>query len=256
MKRISQSTWRTVVVSFIFLMIPSAFAGSIIRVLPGPIDGYRVQTPWEDYVVVQHGNAFWVGTQKEYDHAHAAAVFRDLGAKEIKVEGSKPNEFNFVSADTPSLAVGDNIINVIDIGILFGMGPDRKLHRPVKPSATEYVSTLWLQSKSTYTFAQVLDLETQKSYAAYNCSINEAFHACEFLMTRGVLNHKAAIIFLSKGAKPGLLATESIAKLAYERLLSQNKEAAQYKIDPSGEATSDLKHLHELDPNIPDSFSK
>lgn len=233
----------------------SAFAGVTINFEPGPHGGERVITPWGDYIVLQEGNSVWVGTETEYDHARVVAIAAKHGDREIVTEQGR----TFVSTGLPSVEVGNTDLASIATDILFDTRPSKKPYRPRKSTDSEYVSMAWVQSKNSDTRLNILDLESRRSYSPYQCGADResGFHWCETIVPRSAITHKAAVIFVQKGVKPGYLPATSIAQLHYASIVDHVKSLRDSGIpiasdDPDDDTLLSLKHLHQLDASIPE----
>lgn len=251
----------------IFLLLFSviafpAFAGTTIHFSQGAYGETKISTPWGDYVSIQQGSTIWVGTAEEFEHNRVKGIMAADGAREFKVEGGKPI---FVDRGA-SAFVGNTEVTGIGVYILFGMPPDKKLHRPRKPKGTEYVSISWLQSTKTNIKEVILDRETQKTYLPYSCEAltdgtcygdgpehacknNFPEHVCETIMPRGALNHKVSIAFIGNKQKPGIVPVDSIALSQYASYMDGRKNMGA--IGPSNEELEDQRSLHSVDDKIP-----
>jgi hypothetical protein len=231
------------------LAVPSFGATSFSwNVEPGPYGGYRVSTSTGDYMVVVSGNSVWVGTEDEFDHERVKQLSARDGFTEFKVAGSDPHATDFVSSGLPSVRVGNYRLAGISTDILFGEKPNKRLHRPTKPTDAEYVQMVWVQSLSTATSAIVYDKTMHVSYSAVDCGTGDAFHYCEFVIPTAALTHNATVFFASAGAAPGALPIESIVKATYQSINDRNKPIGA---TPSAEDLAELRRLHEYDSSLP-----
>ncbi|WP_243374636.1 hypothetical protein [Geotalea sp. SG265] len=227
-----------------------------IRILPGPLDGCKIQTPWGDYIAVQHGDTVWVGTQEEYDHARLEPIFEKQGFREVKLEGIAPNEHVLISRDRPTVTIGSKDIYDINLNVLFGVGPDKRLHRPKKPKNAEYVVLSWVAGKKTKVRPLIYDRETKKTYTPFDCTGNDVSTYCEFMIPKASLTHKAGIFFTSGKAKPGFLPIQSIAMTDYRGLEITYKQLKKDGISMDPDSAKELGQLHLLDAKIPGSFEQ
>ena len=234
----------------LFLSAPAS--AEVIRIVPGPIDGCKIITPWGDYIAVQHGSSIWVGTEAEYERARMSSILGNMGMKEVKLEGvSGPNVHAIVSTKQPSMSVGDVQLYQIDSQILFGIGPSKKLHRPPKTADAEYISVTWLQSKKASITPRLYDLEGEKTYKPYITEVIKGMHNSEFLIPKPALTHKMGLIFAHNKSKPGYLQLASLSQNHYKSIMISVEESQRLKSPVYKTQVADLAALHELDPSIP-----
>ena len=236
-----------VIIIFCFFISLSSYASDIIHIVPGPLDGCRILTPWGDFVAVQSGSTIWIGTENEYEHARVKSIFNAMGDKEVKLECDDANTHSFVSRSYPSVSVGTLQLHSISIAIIFGVGPDKKLHRPYKPPNTEYVSIVWVQSDKNRAFAHIYDVVDKKIYKESDNTVNNRTHFSEFIVPKKALTHKMGIVFTAHKQPPGYLSIDSIADAHYRGLIVKYKKETEMEKDDM----QDLEKLHQLNPNIP-----
>lgn len=248
MKRVAASL---LILVFLLLAAIPSFASVTIHIVPGPLDGCRILTPWGDFVAIQNGSRIWIGTDKEYEHLLVKSISEADGFKEVKLEGDKANTYSFVSRDYPSVDVGSLQLHSISINILFGVKSDKKLHRPYKPTNAEYVSVAWVQSEGASTLAQIYDVVDKKTYRACNNTVDHGVHFTEFVVPRKALMHKTGLVFTARKQKPGYLSMGSIVNSHYNSIIVKNKDLSKSRISISDDDLQDLKQLNLLDSSIP-----
>lgn len=242
---------KILIVLFVLFLNTSALAETI-HVVPGPVDGCKIITPWGDFIAIQNGSSIWVGTVAEYEDARIRSILKKNGEKEVKLEGiSGPNNHGVVSTQLPSTSVGAVKLYNIYTTILFGAGPDKKEHRPPKPPKTEYIDIDWVQSQKASITPVIYDLETHETFKPYETVTSKGTHFSEFIIPRDSLGHKAALVFTYKKAKPGYLQLASIAQEHYKVFMFSINDKIKDKIDIYDNDVSVLKSLHQLDASIP-----
>lgn len=214
-----------------------------------PYGGYHLSTTWGDYFIVPNGNEVWIGTENEYNHEHVVAVSRENGFREFT-----PN--SFVSTGLASATVGTNQIASISTEIMFGAGPDKKMHRPSKSADSEYVSVVWQQREKGFIQAQIFDKDRTQLVRPYRCFATSVFHICEFIVPSADLSDKGAFLFASKGVKPAFVPIESLAKSNYEMLADKYKPTGGSRFAISDEDRATLKRLHLIDNQVPTDIPK
>ena len=241
-----------IIMALATLVLAVPASAEIIRIVPGPLDGCKIMTPWGDYIAVQHGSTIWVGTEAEYERARMSSILGNMGMKEVKLEGvSGPNVHAIVSTKQPSMSVGGVQLYQIDSHILFGIGPSEKLHRPPKPADTEYVSVTWLQSKKASITPRMYDLEGKKTFKPFNTEMINGIHNCEFMIPKSALTHKIGLIFAHNKSKPGYLQLASLSQTHYKSIMDSVEESQRLQTPVYKTQVADLAALHELDPSIP-----
>jgi hypothetical protein len=236
----------------LFVFLATSASAEVIRIVPGPLDGCKIITPWGDYVAVQHGSTIWVGTEQQYENARVRSILEQDGMREVKLEGiSGPNTHAIVSRKLPTAAVGKVQLYDISGSILFGMGPDKKLHRPAKPVGFEFVSVSWVQSEKASITTRIYDLDAKKSYSPYTIELHNGIHLSEFSMPRSALTHKVGLVFTFKKSKPGYIQFDSIAQQHYKNIKDSVEDNLRHKIPIYDNLVTDLGMLHQLDPSIP-----
>jgi len=245
-----------ITMSFLAILLVTFLAtpvfAEVIRIVPGPLDGCKIITPWGDYVAVQHGSTIWVGTEQEYENARVRSILEQDGMREVKLEGtSGPNTHAIVSRNLPSAAVGKVQLYDISSYIIFGAGPDKKLHRPSKPAGSEFVSVSWVQSEKAFVIPRFYDLDAKTSYAPYTNELHKGLHVSEFSMPKPALTHKIALIFTLKKTKPGYVQFDSIAQQHYRNIKASVEESIKLKVPVYDTQVVDLGPLHRMDQTIP-----
>jgi hypothetical protein len=235
-----------------FFCVSLAQASITIQILPGPLDGNRVHTPWGNYVVIQEGSTVWVGTEDEYEHNRATSLFNKMGAKSFTPEGQFKDGNFFIDSGALNTNVGFVKVDGISPGIIFGAKPNKSLHRPIKPADTEYVSLLWMQDKESSISAILLDKNSNKPFYPYTCGLHSYFHVCEFLMPRGSLTKPIQAIFTAKGHPPGVVLIDSLAQQDYNQLLKKLKPVNLPPEEASSDDQDELAQLHALDESLPE----
>ena len=239
-----------VVLLTLSLTVPS-FAETI-HIVPGPLDGCKIITPWGDYIAVQNGSTVWVGTEAEYEHVRIGSILEQNGMREVKLEDvSEPNVHAIVSTKQPYVLVGGVHLYQIDSRILFGIGPDKKLHRPPKPTNTEYVSVTWLQSEKASITPRLYDHEGKKTFNPFDTDVINGIHISEFMIPKPALTHKVGLIFAHKKSKPGYLQFASLSQTHYKSIMDSVEQSQRLNIPVYKTDVTDLPALHELDPSIP-----
>jgi hypothetical protein len=192
-----------------------------------------------------------VGTEDEYMHAKATAVFRDSGAREIVIQGAKKNEYNYVSAALPSTRVGKSDIGGLNVSALFGEHENQKLKRPKRSDKSEYVQVFWKQSNRADVRMTLSDQDAKKTIDPYKCAnAFDTSYYCEFIVDRVNLIDKVSIIATASGQPPGIIPLKSIANAQYLGILSGHKMMPRGSpLNAEGQAA--LKELSLLDPSIP-----
>lgn len=238
--------------AWLILTTPAVLAAYSWDVRPGPNGTLRVTTANGDYIVDIHGDSGWVGTEQEYQARHVAAVLNREGFREMKINGQDANTHRMVSSSLPRVSVGSTNLADIDTVILFGIGPDKKLHRPPKPADSEYVGINWVQSDNAETQAKIIDLENRKTYSPTICrNIPEAhMRACDFIVPRESLPHRAALLFATPKGQPGLVPLASLAQEYGKILLEKYKVTMRSRFALDEDDAAALKSLHELDNSI------
>lgn len=245
----------------IALAAASASAGVTIRTEPGPYGGTRVSTPWGTYIVQQRGDDLWVGTEEEFDHAHAVAVASEHGMQEFHTNDGPVKRY-FIEAKMPKAQVGQTLLAEIDESIMFSVTPTTPIRRPAKPAGSEYVALSWVQTDPGETRLQILDETAHTSYQPYRCGFDKvsSTHYCEALVPREALVKPASLLFLRNKEKPGYLPVGTLAKFAAAGIQYHVKSLKEDGItvnpnDPDDDSYRDLKQLHHLDPEIAETVN-
>ncbi|KAA0894260.1 hypothetical protein [Oryzomonas rubra] len=240
------------ILTLVLLFLAAPATSEVIRIVPGPLDGCKIMTPWGDYIAVQQGSTIWVGTEAEYERARISSILGNMGMKEVQLEGiSGPNVHAIISTNQPSMPVGGVQLYQIESQILFGVGPSKKLHRPPKPADTEYVSVTWLQSKKAAITPRLYDLEEKKSLKPFKTEMIGGLHNSEFMVARAAATHKVGLIFAHNKSTPGYLQLASLSQAHYKSIMDSVQESQRLKTPVYKTQVADLAALHELDSSIP-----
>lgn len=238
----------------LLILFSTSHAGTTIHVLPGPLDGNRVLTPWGEYVVIQRGSTIWVGTAKEYEAARANSLFEQIGAKAFTPEGDFKEGNFFIDRGALKTNIGNVQIDGISTSILFGVKADKTLHRNPKRADQEYVNLVWLQSQKASIGATMYASDQKTSYSSYTCGIQEMFHYCEFAVPRAVLGQKVSFLFTVTGKPPSVVILDSLAKAEFDTLEKKLKRNPFGVMPASEDDQFTLAQLHAIDPSLPDAI--
>lgn len=229
----------------------SAAAGGIpdvIRILPGPVDGAKIQTPWGDYIAVQTGSTVWVGTQAEYDAALNQSFLNGSGFRELRNSGAPPNEHYEVDRRFPSMTIGGMDIAQIQTDILFGVTETSPIRRPHKAPGDVYVALTWIQSGKRDVIAALYQPNTRKTYHPISLDRPfEHFRSYEFTIPKADLAKQFLLIANGGRAKPGGVSFPSLTSSTRQQVCMTSND-----LPLGAEQLTELRQLHELDSAIPD----
>lgn len=239
-----------VMTALVLVCMPYSYAADTIRVSPGIDGGSKISTPWGDYLSIQIGDTLWVGTEQEWNDVKAAGVMNKEGAKRFRIEGEQKNQRTYVDRDAKTVSVANTRLGSVTTSILFGVKPSKKDKRPPKPSDSEYVQFVWIQSNNSK-IGSVLSVNNSVIRPT-DCDVNHGFYYCEFIVGRSLLKNPAKVIFYSEQKSPGIMEVDSLAKQHYLDVVLKYKRMKDISI--SKDDLDDLKQLHAIDEDIPEGI--
>lgn len=233
------------VLGWVVAAVVPAVAGAqaVIRVDPGPGGNPRITTPWGDYIAVRQGGALFVVPESQYAKAQIEGYARANGQEAVNVAGAGKT---YISKNDVSVQAGTVRLRQVEATIVIGVPADRKIGRPPKPKAAEYVQVMWLQQQSGKVNAAIaVDGRTLKPN---NCGVDMGMHHCEFTVSHAQLTQPAAVVFTQQGQAPGLWEVDSLTRV---HVAGVQRKYAELKMPISGEDAADLAAVRKIDPALP-----
>jgi hypothetical protein len=225
-----------------------AGAQAVIRVDPGPGGNPRISTPWGDYIAVRQGGALFVVTEAQYAKGLVEGYAQANGQEAVNLAGVGKT---YINKNDVSVQAGAVRLRQVGATIVIGVPADRKLGRPPKPKAAEYVQILWLQQGAGKVGASIsVDGQAIKPNS---CGASMGFYHCDFTISHNRLAQPASVVFTQQGRVPGLWQVESLSRA---HLAGVQRKYAELKMPISGEDAADLQAIARIDPSINSSGSK
>lgn len=225
-----------------------AGAQAVIRVDPGPGGNPRISTPWGDYVAIRQAGALFVVPEAQYAKGLVEGYAEANGQEAVKLAGVGKT---YISKNDVSVQAGSVRLRQVVATIVIGVPADRKLGRPPKLKASEYVQILWLQQGAGKVGSSIsVDGQTIKPNS---CGASMGFYHCDFTVSHAQLAIPATVVFAQTGAAPGLWEVESLTRA---HVSGVQRKYTELKMPISGEDAADLQAIARIDPSINSSGSK
>uniref|UniRef100_UPI001FF8BF9D hypothetical protein n=1 Tax=Ralstonia pseudosolanacearum TaxID=1310165 RepID=UPI001FF8BF9D len=156
----------------------------------------------------------------------------------------------YVSKDSVVVQVGPLKLWDVSETIVIGVPPDKRLGRPPKPKASEYVQLAWVQQGADKVrLSLAIDGQVLKPNT---CGTDTGFFHCEFTVPHSLIPKPAAAIFTVPNQVPGVWQMASLSRAHYDAV---KRKYAELDMPMSDDDKTDLRAIRKIDPAIPATLS-
>ena len=234
-----------------------AAAGDLIVIRPGGDGQYIVSTPTGDYAIYPLGGGeFWVGTERDFDHARVRAIMESEGARQANIAGDNA-DMSFVQSTTLAADLPHVQLSGIDGEVVFDPSQIKYQIAHI-PSSERYVLFSWFESAIIPVHFRLIDLATKTAYSPLppGEEINrfDDGSAPVFTADFGIpfvdLKHPFAVVVFEPTGKPAAVAVRSLAWADYAVEKQTADEMTSDGIALTADQRTQLQRLCIADPSI------
>lgn len=234
-----------------------AGAGDLIVIRPGGDGQYIVSTPTEDYAIYPLGGGeFWVGTEREFEHARVRAIAESHGMRQANIVGDD-GDMSFVQSSTLAADLPHVQLSGIFGDVVFDPSQITYKIEPI-PAADRYVLFSWFESAIVPVHFRLIDLSTKTAYAplAPGEEINRPddgsgpVFTADFGIPFVDLKHPFAVVVFEPTGKPAAVAVRSLAWADYDVEEQTAEELTSDGIALTADQRTQLQRLCIADPSI------
>ncbi|SCU75569.1 putative transmembrane protein [Cupriavidus necator] len=223
-------------------LLPAVASAQVIQTGPGPGGNIRITTPWGDYIAIRQAGTLFVVTEEQYAKGLIKDYAASAGHEEVSLAGIGKT---YISKNDVRVQVGGTTLRQVSASIVIGVPADRKLGRPPKPRASEYVQIVWVQ-QGPGKFTANLSVDG-RAIKPNTCGADMGFYHCEFTVSHGLIPKPAEVVFTERGKAPGLWQVASLSQAHYAEL---QRKYAELKAPMGAEDAADLAAVRKIDPSI------
>ena len=237
--------------------ITPAAAGDLIVIRPGGDGQYIVSTPTEDYAIYPLGGGeFWVGTEREFEHARVRSIAESQGMRQANIVGDN-GDMSFVQSSTLAADLPHVQLSGIFGDIVFDPSQITYKIAPI-PAVDRYVLFSWFESAIVPVHFRLIDLSTKTAFAPLapgeEIDTPDDGSGPVFTADFGIpfvdLKHPFAVVVFEPTGKPAAVAVRSLAWADYAVEKQTADELTSDGIALTADQRTQLQRLCIADPSI------